>query len=105
MAAASDGDREQLTSWLHRGRDGLARCFDTTSGLCVDYDVRTASNPAADVRGIRAALRPDRDAGHRAAARLLDAAVFWTAAVALDWSAAECGGDASLHLEARRAYL
>jgi hypothetical protein len=43
VAAASDGDREQLTSWLNRGRDGLARCFDTTSGLCVDYDVRTGA--------------------------------------------------------------
>jgi hypothetical protein len=43
VAAASDGGREQLTSWLNRGRDGLARCFDTTSGLCVDYDVCTGA--------------------------------------------------------------
>jgi len=41
VAAASDRDREQLTSWLDRGRDGLARCFDPESGLCLDYDVRT----------------------------------------------------------------
>lgn len=40
VAGASDDDREQLTSWLDRGRAGLARCFDAESGLCADYDVR-----------------------------------------------------------------
>jgi glucosylglycerate hydrolase len=40
VAGASDGDRRQLARWLDRGREGLAGCFDTESGLCLDYDVR-----------------------------------------------------------------
>jgi hypothetical protein len=40
VAGASDGDRGQLARWLDRGREGLAGCFDTESGLCLDYDVR-----------------------------------------------------------------
>ena len=40
VAGASDSDRALLAGWLGRGREGLARCFDPESGLCVDYDVR-----------------------------------------------------------------
>ena len=40
VAGASDGDRGQLACWRDRGREGLARCFDAESGLCLDYDVR-----------------------------------------------------------------
>jgi len=40
VAEASDGDRGQLAGWLDRGRQGLARCYDAETGLCLDYDVR-----------------------------------------------------------------
>jgi hypothetical protein len=40
VAGASDGDRGQLTGWLDRGRQGLARCYDAETGLCLDYDLR-----------------------------------------------------------------
>ncbi len=68
VARASDGDRGQLTRWLDRGRAGLASSASTPeSGLCADYDVRAGeADPAADVRGFRAAVRADR--GHRASA-------------------------------------
>jgi hypothetical protein len=44
VAGASDGDRGQLARWLDRGREGLAACFDTESGLCLDYDVRNGEH-------------------------------------------------------------
>src|SRR5262249_29646315 len=40
VAGASASDRAELASWLDRGQSGLARCFDSESGLCADYDVR-----------------------------------------------------------------
>ncbi len=73
VAGASDGDRGQLARWLDRGREGLAGCFDTESGLCLDYDVRNEEHirlrtfagfaplfagPAGTARGRR--LRGDR---------------------------------------------
>jgi hypothetical protein len=78
VAAASDGDRGQLACWLGRGREGLARCFDAGSGLCLDYDVR-----AGEQIRLRtfAAFGPlfarAADAGQRAAQmRLLDSEDF-----------------------------
>ncbi len=192
VVAASDSDREELTSWLNRGRDGLAGCFDPESGLCVDYDVRTgeriglrtfagfaplfaqtadADQLAAQLRLLdsddfcgnprfrwrllpsmspaEAAFEPHnywrgpiwpiidwllwrslrlagygdradelrRDSLGQIAATGTFAEYFdpftgeplgsarqsWTAAVALDWSAAGQSGEASLHLAARRA--
>ena len=44
VAGAGDADRDQLTAWLERGRDGLARRFDAGTGLCHDYDVRTGED-------------------------------------------------------------
>jgi glucosylglycerate hydrolase len=41
VAQASESDRSELARWLDRGRQGLARCFDSEAGLCLDYDVRT----------------------------------------------------------------
>jgi hypothetical protein len=44
VAGASADDREQLTRWLDRGREGLASRFDAQSGVCVDYDVRAGED-------------------------------------------------------------
>jgi hypothetical protein len=44
VAGAGDADRQQLASWLERGREGLTRRFDAESGLCVDYDVRNSGD-------------------------------------------------------------
>jgi len=78
VAGASDSDREQLASWLDRGRAGLARNFDTESGLCVDYDVRTGERiRLRTFAGFAPLFAQTADAGQRAAQmRLLDSEDF-----------------------------
>ncbi len=36
---ASEEDREEIRSWISRGRHGLEGCWDEDMGLCLDYDV------------------------------------------------------------------
>lgn len=77
-AGASDGDRAQLTGWLERGRAGLAGRFDSQTGLCVDYDVRTGQ----DIRlrtfaGFAPLFARTADSGQRTAQlRILDSEDF-----------------------------
>ncbi len=78
VARAGDADRQRVTDWLARGRDGLARRFQTSSGLCADYDVRTGQ----DIRlrtfaGFAPLFARSADAGQQAIQmRLLDSADF-----------------------------
>jgi glucosylglycerate hydrolase len=37
-------DRDQLATWLDRGRAALSRRFDPECGLCTDFDVRTGED-------------------------------------------------------------
>ena len=37
---APDEDREEIESWISRGRQGLERCYDPLLNLCLDYDLR-----------------------------------------------------------------
>ena len=78
VAGASDGDRGHLACWLDRGREGLARCFDAESGLCVDYDVRTGEQiRLRTFAGFAPLFARTADAGQRAAQmRLLDSGDF-----------------------------
>ncbi len=60
VAEASDEVRGQLTGWRDRGRAGLARRLDPEAGLCFEYDgPHRGGHPAAHVRRVRAAVRPD----------------------------------------------
>ena len=75
VADASGEDRDQLTRWFERGRAALASRFDTRTGLCIDYDVRTGQDiRAPNLRRVRAALRQDR--GRRATRRPAAASGF-----------------------------
>ncbi len=47
---APDADREQIQTWIHRGRGGLEGCWDPELKLCLDRDVRTGE--ASRVRTI-----------------------------------------------------
>ena len=78
VAGASDGDRGQLTSWLDRGRAGLARSFDADSGLCADHDVRAGEQiRLRTFAGFAPLFARTADAGQRAAQlRLLDSEDF-----------------------------
>jgi glucosylglycerate hydrolase len=78
VAGAGDSHREQLARWLDRGRAGLARCFDAESGLCVDYDVRTAERiRMRTFAGFAPLFARTPDAAQCAAQlRLLDSADF-----------------------------
>jgi glucosylglycerate hydrolase len=78
VAGASDGDREQLTRWLDRGREGLTRSFDAESGLCADYDVRAGEQiRLRTFAGFAPLFAGTADAGQRAAQlRLLDSEDF-----------------------------
>jgi glucosylglycerate hydrolase len=44
VAEATDADRQQVASWLERGRQGLTDRYDAESGLCLDYDVITGED-------------------------------------------------------------
>jgi glucosylglycerate hydrolase len=44
VAGAGGGDREQLTRWFDRGRAALSSRFETRTGLCADYDIRTGQD-------------------------------------------------------------
>jgi hypothetical protein len=78
VAGASDGDRARLASWLDRGREGLARCFDAESGLCHDYDVRAGEQIRLRTFAGLAMLfaRAGDAAGRAAQLRVLDSADF-----------------------------
>lgn len=78
VAGASDGDREQLTRWLARGRAGLADCLDTESGLCADFDVRNGERiRMRTFAGFAPLFARTPDDGVRAAqVRLLDSGDF-----------------------------
>ncbi|MBO0836962.1 MAG: glycogen debranching protein [Actinobacteria bacterium] len=78
VAAASDADRDALTSWTERGRLGLTRTFDAESGLCVDYDVRNKERiRLRTFAGFAPLFARTTDAGQRAVQlRLLDSADF-----------------------------
>ena len=78
VAGASNGDRGQLAGWLDRGREGLARCFDAESGLCLDYDVRTGEHiRLRTFAGFAPLFAGTADAGQRSAQmRLLDSGDF-----------------------------
>jgi len=78
VAAASAEDRQRLEGWLERGRAGLARCFDTESGLCVDHDVRADEEiRLRTFAGFAPLFAGTADAGQRAAQmRLLDSEDF-----------------------------
>ena len=78
VAGASDGDRGRLAGWLDRGREGLDRCFDADSGLCLDYDVRAGENiRLRTFAGFAPLFAGTADAGQRSAQlRLLDSADF-----------------------------
>ncbi len=78
MAGANDGDRGQLACWLDRGREGLARCFDAESGLCLDYDVRAGEQiRLRTFAGFAPLFAGTAEAGQRAAQmRLLDSGDF-----------------------------
>ena len=78
VAGASDGDRGQLASWLDRGREGLAGCFDTESGLCLDYDVRNEERiRLRTFAGFAALFAGTADPGQRdAQMRVLDSGDF-----------------------------
>lgn len=41
IVEASGGERGEIRAWLHRGRDGLERCWHENLGLYLDYDVLT----------------------------------------------------------------
>ena len=76
VAGASEDDRGQLVGWRDRGREGLARCFDAESGLCLDYDVRAGEQiRLRTFAGFAPLFARTADAGQRAAQlRLLDSA-------------------------------
>ena len=78
VAGASDGDRGQLARWLDRGREGLAGCFDTESGLCRDYDVRSGEHiRLRTFAGFAPLFAGTAEAGQRdAQLRLLDSGDF-----------------------------
>jgi hypothetical protein len=78
VAGASDAQRAQLSSWLDRGRSGLARCFDPESGLCRDYDVRTGEEiRLRTFAGFAPLFAATTDARQRdAQLKLLDSADF-----------------------------
>jgi hypothetical protein len=78
VAGASDGDRRLLAGWLDRGREGLARCFDAESSLCLDYDIRAGEQiRLRTFAGFAPIFAATADAGQRAAQmRLLDSADF-----------------------------
>jgi hypothetical protein len=78
VAGASDGDREELTRWLDRGRAGLTGRLDPGSGLCQDYDVRAGEQiRLRTFAGFAPLFAQTPDAGQRAAQlRLLDSADF-----------------------------
>jgi hypothetical protein len=40
LVEAPDAEQRQIAEWRDRGRRGLAARRDTTSGLCLDYDLR-----------------------------------------------------------------
>jgi glucosylglycerate hydrolase len=77
-AGAVVGDRDEVAGWLDRGRAGLARQFDTGSGLCADYDVRAGEQiRLRTFAGFAPLFARTGDAGQRAAQlRLLDSADF-----------------------------
>ncbi len=78
VAGAGHEDRRQLGRWLERGREGLARCFDAGSGLCLDYDVRAGEQiRLRTFAGFAPLFARTLDAGQRAAQlRLLDSGDF-----------------------------
>jgi len=78
VAGASDGDRGQLARWRDRGREGLAGCFDTESGLCLDYDVRNEEQiRLRTFAGFAPLFAATPEAGQREAQmRLLDSGDF-----------------------------
>lgn len=78
VAGADHEDRRQLDRWLDRGREGLARCFDPGSGLCLDYDVRAGEQiRLRTFAGFAPLFARTPDAGQRAAQlRLLDSGDF-----------------------------
>ena len=78
VAGASEADRGQLTRWLDRGHEGLARCFDAESGLCHDYDVRAGEQiRLRTFAGFAPLFAQTPDAGQRAVQlRRLDSADF-----------------------------
>jgi glucosylglycerate hydrolase len=78
VAGASASDRGQLASWLDRGREGLASCFDAEPGFCPDFDVRAGEQIRLRTFASFAPLfARTADAGQRAAQlRLLDSEVF-----------------------------
>ena len=78
VARASDEDRGQLARWLDRGREGLARCFDAESGLCLDYDVRAGEQiRLRTFAGFAPLFARTADVGRRATQmRLLDSRDF-----------------------------
>ncbi len=78
VAEATDADRQQLGSWLERGRQGLTRRFDAESGLCLDYDVITGEDMRVRTFASFAPLfARTADAGQQATQmRLLDSADF-----------------------------
>ncbi len=78
VARASDEDRGQLARWLDRGREGLARCFDAESGLCLDYDVRAGEQiRLRTFAGFAPLFARTADVGRRATQmRLLDSGDF-----------------------------
>ncbi|MGD0559364.1 MAG: glycogen debranching protein [Streptosporangiaceae bacterium] len=78
VAGASDGDRRELAAWLDRGRQGLARHFDTEYGLCLDYDVRTGEQiRLRTFAGYAPLFAGTSDAGQREAQmRVLDSEDF-----------------------------
>jgi glucosylglycerate hydrolase len=78
VAGASDGDRQQLATWLERGREGLTRRFDAESGLCADYDVRTGDDiKLRTFAGFAPLFARTTDPGqHEVQMRLLDSEDF-----------------------------
>jgi glucosylglycerate hydrolase len=42
VVGAPDGNRELITGWIERGRQGIAACWDEDLKLCLDYDLRAA---------------------------------------------------------------
>jgi glucosylglycerate hydrolase len=78
VAGAGDDDRAQLAAWRDRGRQGLDRCYDAESGLCLDYDVRTGEQIRLRTFASFAPLfaRTPDPAQATAQLRLLDSADF-----------------------------
>ena len=40
VVEAPDEERELVNGWAGRGRRGLEKCWDESSALCLDYDLR-----------------------------------------------------------------